>query len=49
MTKDKLRNQAAMWIQIEEVAHEPAVMRYARKKYEQCMRRLEGKPLLRLA
>lgn len=35
MTKEKL--MAAKWLQIEEVAHEPAVQRYARLRYQRCM------------
>ncbi|WP_164716715.1 hypothetical protein [Paenibacillus whitsoniae] len=47
MKKEILR-KAAYWLQVEEVSHEPAVQRYARRKYEQYMSSL--KPVaLRLA
>lgn len=33
-----LIRQAAYWLQVEEVAQEPAVQRYARRRYERIMR-----------
>ncbi|MFC6454943.1 hypothetical protein [Paenibacillus vulneris] len=35
-----LIKEAAYWMQVEEVAHEPAVQRYARRRYERIMRLL---------
>ncbi|MGG1601101.1 hypothetical protein [Paenibacillus naphthalenovorans] len=33
----KLIRQAAYWLQVEEVAHEPAVQRYVRRRYDLIM------------
>lgn len=37
----KLIRQAAYWLQVKEVAHEPAVQRYARRRYDRIMAMLK--------
>lgn len=38
----KLRNEALAWLQIEEKSTQLVVKRFARRKFEQCMRRMLG-------